>query len=158
MNAFRGFTIPTLEATLNVVWETIKAYMPDNSPCMELLKQKNESAGRGNWFKPGEPGENTEMSTMAEEGYEATGMSVPHTSPCSDTNDSRTRNRQVFDSGVAEDGFINRQQTYQQSKGGPSMASVDFSEGEFCEGGGSKGHKIDEWQAAWNVTNAIQVR
>lgn len=36
------------------------------------------------------------------------------------------------------------------------MASVDFGEGEFGEGGCRKGHKIDEWQAAWNVTNAIQ--
>lgn len=60
--------------------------------------------------------------------------------------------------GVAEDGFISRQQSYQQSRGGPSMGSVDFSEGgDFGEGGLKKGHKIDEWQAAWNVTNAIQV-
>lgn len=59
---------------------------------------------------------------------------------------------------MAEDGFMGKQQTYQQTHGGASMASVDFGgEGEFCEGGGRKGHKIDEWQAAWNVTNAIQV-
>lgn len=42
-----------------------------------------------------------------------------------------------------------------------SMQSVDFyassEEGGFEEGGGTPGHKINEYQAAWNVTNAIQV-
>lgn len=41
-----------------------------------------------------------------------------------------------------------------------SMQSVDFyaSSEEGCEGegGGRHGAKINEWQAAWNVTNAIQ--
>jgi len=38
------------------------------------------------------------------------------------------------------------------------MSSGDFS--EYDEGGGefgASGVKINEWQAAWNVTNAIQV-
>lgn len=38
------------------------------------------------------------------------------------------------------------------------MSSGEFS--EYDEGGGefgSAGVKINEWQAAWNVTNAIQV-
>lgn len=42
-----------------------------------------------------------------------------------------------------------------------SMQSVDFyassEEGGFEEGGGPPGAKINEYQAAWNVTNAIQV-
>jgi hypothetical protein len=42
-----------------------------------------------------------------------------------------------------------------------SMQSVDFyassEEGGFEEGGGKSGAKINEFQAAWNVTNAIQV-
>ena len=38
-----------------------------------------------------------------------------------------------------------------------SMSSGEFS--EYDEGGGEfgVGVKINEWQAAWNVTNAIQV-
>jgi len=39
-----------------------------------------------------------------------------------------------------------------------SVSSGDFS--EYDEGGGEfggTGVKINEWQAAWNVTNAIQV-
>lgn len=42
------------------------------------------------------------------------------------------------------------------------MQSVDFyassEEGGFEEGGSKPGHKINEFQAAWNVTNAIQVQ
>lgn len=41
------------------------------------------------------------------------------------------------------------------------MQSVDFyassEEGGFEEGGGPPGTKINEYQAGWNVTNAIQV-
>lgn len=132
MEFFRRFPIPSLEATFNVAWATIKAYMPENSPCMELLRSKTgpDEPGEHTRFNEKPTGESTEMATMAEQGYEAT--------------------------GVAEDGFMGKQQTYQQTHGGASMASVDFGEGEYGEGGTRKGHKIDEWQAAWNVTNAIQ--
>jgi hypothetical protein len=63
--------------------------------------------------------------------------------------------------GIAEDGFIERQQSYQHSRGNGSLTSVDFGSenggggGEFGEGKSKQ--KINEWQAAWNVTNAIQV-
>jgi hypothetical protein len=65
------------------------------------------------------------------------------------------------EAGIAEDGFIERQQSYQHSRGNDSLTSVDFGSenggggGEFGEGRSK--HKINEWQAAWNVTNAIQV-
>lgn len=36
--------------------------------------------------------------------------------------------------------------------------TADLGDDDLCdfEGGGGSGHKIDEWQAGWNVTNAIQ--
>jgi vesicular inhibitory amino acid transporter len=66
------------------------------------------------------------------------------------------------EAGIAEDGFIERQQSYQQSRGNGSLTSVDFGSDSGGGGGGEFGegrskHKINEWQAAWNVTNAIQV-
>lgn len=64
----------------------------------------------------------------------------------------------LFFIGVAESGFNEARETYQQTHGGASRGSLDSEGGEeMCEGGGRKGEKIDEWQAAWNVTNAIQV-
>lgn len=75
MEFFRRFPIPSLEATLNVTWETIKAYMPDNSPCMELIRGRGpqEPGEHTRFNEPNKTGESTEMATMAEEGYEATG-------------------------------------------------------------------------------------
>lgn len=61
--------------------------------------------------------------------------------------------------GYAEDGFNERRQGYQQGAS-MSMASMDYGsdDGGCAEFGGEGGkrHKINEWQAAWNVTNAIQ--
>lgn len=39
-----------------------------------------------------------------------------------------------------------------------SVASMDYGsdDGGCAEFGGDRRHKINEWQAAWNVTNAIQ--
>lgn len=78
MDSFKRFPIPSLEATLNVAWETIKAYMPENSPCMELLKKRSGAQEPGEHTRFNEAnkamGESTEMATMAEEGYEVTGM------------------------------------------------------------------------------------
>lgn len=67
MAYFRGVFVPSMTATLNVAWETIKAKWPENSPCMEIVR------GTGGGSQPREPsgnfrsfneGENTEMTTM----------------------------------------------------------------------------------------------
>ncbi|XP_049940972.1 vesicular inhibitory amino acid transporter [Schistocerca serialis cubense] len=85
MAQFGRFRIPTLGAAVNVAWETLKATVPESSPCLDLIR----------------------------------------------------------------------------GGGGGAGASVDFAEGgggggeSGYEGGGGK-HRINEWQAAWNVTNAIQ--
>lgn len=78
MDSFRRFPIPSFQAMLNVAWETIKAYMPENSPCGELigLRSGQQEPGERTSFKEGSRamGESTEMATMAEQGgYEATG-------------------------------------------------------------------------------------
>ncbi|KAK1130227.1 hypothetical protein K0M31_018366 [Melipona bicolor] len=71
MANFRGFYIPSLGATINVAWETLKAKWPENSPCMELIR----GPGPGQRQAPGQSGhaqfksfdegrDNTEMITM----------------------------------------------------------------------------------------------
>lgn len=66
MAQFRGFSIPSLQATVNVAWETIKAKWPENSPCMELIRgpAPGEGQQRPGSFKTFEGGEHTEMTTM----------------------------------------------------------------------------------------------
>jgi hypothetical protein len=116
--------------------------------------------------------ESCEMAAMYEEGATQSYQSTNPNNPFAQSN-------------VAEESFIGgyQQGSYQQGENGhnrysdwsllwflcnfirdyrqASMQSVDFyaSSEEGCEGegGGRHGAKISEWQAAWNVTNAIQV-
>ncbi|XP_044575879.1 vesicular inhibitory amino acid transporter [Cotesia glomerata] len=135
MAEFRGYHIPSFGATVNVVWETIKMKLPENSPCMELIRgpepgQPRPGVGQG--FQPYGEGENTEMTEM--NGEQAFGGPQ--------------------NSGVAEESF-SYQRNGDKIRGG-SVSSGGFS--EYDDGGGefASGIKINEWQAAWNVTNAIQ--
>lgn len=71
MANFRGFNIPSLGATVNVAWETLKAKWPENSPCMELIRgsgmsqgHHQEQSGQGQFKSFDEGRDNTEMMTM----------------------------------------------------------------------------------------------
>ena len=151
MTAFGRFTVPPLRATLNVAWETLKSSLPDNSPCFELLAK---ATGGGEGSRPREAAEHVRFAQFGGEGHQRMGESTEMaTMPGESGYEPR-------EGGVAEDGFIERQQSYQHSRGNGSLTSVDFGSdngggGEFGEGRSK--HKINEWQAAWNVTNAIQV-
>ena len=72
MAQFRGFTIPTMQAAVNVAWETIKAKMPENSPCMEFLRTSSFSGPQAGSSDPNRQRfDGAEMTTMNEEnGYE----------------------------------------------------------------------------------------
>lgn len=66
-----GYSIPSFSATVNVMWETLKAKWPENTPCMELIRgaggginndQQRPVPGQFRSF--GEAGDNTEMREM----------------------------------------------------------------------------------------------
>jgi len=71
MANFRGFHIPSIGATINVAWETLKAKWPENSPCIELIRGGGMGQGHPQdgtnqtQFKSFDEGrDNTEMMTM----------------------------------------------------------------------------------------------
>lgn len=71
MANFRGYYIPSFGATINVLWETLKAKWPENSPCMELIsgnglsqQQAPGQSGQGEFKSFDEGRDNTEMTTM----------------------------------------------------------------------------------------------
>lgn len=142
MANFRGFYIPSFGASVNVAWETLKAIWPENSPCMELIRSGGGSMGQDH--PQGRPGQGQFKSF--DEGHDNTEMM---------TMNGDQAYRDQNNAGVAEDSF-----SYQRSGGKirtGSASSGEFS--EYDEGGGEfggPGVKINEWQAAWNVTNAIQ--
>lgn len=140
MAQFGRLYVPPWRAVLNVAWETLRSTLPERSN----LIRRNQ----------------TEMSTMPGGGQSYGTESTGYT------------NRQY---GVAEDGFTTQdgfavrdvkndgefsaRQNYQGSRAVTmSLGSGgSFDELGCSEGGGKSKHRINEWQAAWNVTNAIQV-
>lgn len=71
MDFFKRLPIPSPQAAANVAWETMKAYWPENSPCMELIKRRSGTdADYGT-----QPGDN-EMATMAQQGYQEAGANL----------------------------------------------------------------------------------
>ncbi|PNF17061.1 hypothetical protein B7P43_G00846 [Cryptotermes secundus] len=154
MATFGRFTVPPLRATLNVAWETFKATLPDTSPCFEAVRKATGGDGGGGGARHREPGEHVRFAQFGGEGHQRLEDNTELSTMPGGGDYGGT------EGGIAEDGFIDRQQSYQHSRGNGSLASVDFGSdsmgggGEFGEGRSK--HKINEWQAAWNVTNAIQ--
>lgn len=136
-----GFKMPPVGAAMNVAKQLGRQIIPHRSAEHGQMPMDRGPQERVR-FAQQPP--NTQGGTM--EHCEMSNMSMNNQwSPTSDK-------------GIAEDSF---NQGYQTGPGGmnkqPSMSSVDFSEGsDFQEG--KSDVKINEYQAAWNVTNAIQVK
>lgn len=158
MANFGRFYVPPFGAALNVVWATVKAYVPENSPCMEIIaKRRGDQAAAA--AAAGTAGGTALSGVDAERSRLQSVAGKPDTNPFRTTcNSELSSYGGVGTAGVADGdgggGGI--------TKKTPQAFSMD--DGSFDDdssgGGGEFGrgrHKIDEWQAAWNVTNAIQV-
>lgn len=135
MSFLGNLRIPKLNAAVNVASQTFRQFVPErtsdsNQPGERVrFAQVNNVEGHRNT-------EHHELTNM-------TSTTNPFLSPTKQT--------------LAEDSFNQGYQSGATVKDQrPSMSSVDFSEGsDFAEG--KSDVKINEYQAAWNVTNAIQV-
>ncbi|CAG9124980.1 hypothetical protein JYU34_015289 [Plutella xylostella] len=144
MHHLGRFKLPPIRNALDVAMQTVRQQMPDRAAAQTRPPQNVRFANQ-------DMGESCELSTM----NETTTPTYQSTNP---TNPFLSGQLQ------AEDSFTSYQNTFPQPDGNAprtqSMQSVDFyassEEGGFEEGGGTPGHKINEYQAAWNVTNAIQ--
>lgn len=153
MANFGRFYVPPLGAAVNVVWAAVKAYVPEDSPCVEaIMKRRGDQAAAGAGAGAAGPdGADAERSRLQQPN-----AGKPDTNPFRTTCNSELSSYggvEKRDGGAGGgDGLTKRT---------PQAFSMD--DGSFDEdssGGGEFGrgrHKIDEWQAAWNVTNAIQV-
>lgn len=142
MAQFGRFYVPPPSAVINVVRETAKSLIPEDSPCLELLRKMT--------------GTDVEQQDRRPSGQ-------PRRMPSGHAG--------VFESSTSYDEIEgeNRmdrmnsldEQSYQRSAPHKfSMTPGSFDMDESGEGVGEfkSRHRINEWQAAWNVTNAIQVR
>lgn len=139
MNRLSNIRLPPLSAAVNVAGQTFRQIIPNKSagPTTQTGQHHGERVHfaqvNQNHTSHGGTDEHHEMSNMKT------------TNPF--------LNMQQTSSIDAEDSF--NEGGYQAEKS--RMSSVDFSEtSDFVEGKSEV--KINEYQAAWNVTNAIQVR
>ena len=136
MNRLGSIKLPPLAAAVNVAGQTFRQIIPDRSGTREeqpgervhLAKNNENHTSHG-----GTSDEHHEMSNMKS------------TNPFLNMQETNLE---------AEDSF--NEAGYQKESRQSRMSSVDFSEtSDFVEG--KSDIKINEYQAAWNVTNAIQV-
>ncbi|CAG9830322.1 unnamed protein product [Diabrotica balteata] len=137
MNRLGQIRLPPLSAAVNVANQLRRQILPSN----RLPDEPSESERERVHFAQ-VPNQNQVNHGGVDEHHEMSNMNMKGTNPFL-SND--INNCQQEDSN-----FSNAYQR-QQSR----MSSVDFSEGsDFVEG--RTVSKINEYQAAWNVTNAIQ--
>lgn len=135
MNRLGQIRLPPLSAAVNVASQIRRQMIPNRS------EDPQRTTGERVHFAQ-LPDQNHTTHGTVDEHHEMSNMKT--TNPFLNMEKNNYQNQ-------AEDSF-NEGYHRQQSR----MSSVDFSEGsDFVEG--KSDAKINEYQAAWNVTNAIQV-
>lgn len=135
MSRLGNFRLPPMSAAVNVAKQLKRQLMPG-------MRDPNAMPPEGG------PQEHVRFAQAPQ----TTGGTMEH---CEMSNMSMNNQWSPTSEGKeAEDSFNQGYQTGGMAKQG-SMSSVDFSEDDFQEG--KSDVKINEYQAAWNVTNAIQV-
>lgn len=142
MSRFANIRLPPLNAAVNVAGQTLRQFLPErtNQPPSERVRfaQVNSVPNQPQNHNNSQSPEHHELSNMS--------STNPFLSPA--MKQSLT-DENCKPPGYQSTAFIEGQR--------PSMSSVDFSEtSDFVEGRSEV--KINEYQAAWNVTNAIQVK
>lgn len=136
MNRLGQIRIPPLSAAVNVAWQTMRQQLPDKVGSNQKQSEKVHFAQANH----------TGVHTGLEH-HELNNMTAKTSwSPTDQTSQEDSFN-QGYQSGAGLSGT--------GIPKGQSFASMDMSEDDFAEGRSEV--KINEYQAAWNVTNAIQV-
>lgn len=166
MANFGRFYVPPFSAAVNVVWAAVKSYVPENSPCVESIMKRRaggtESTAAAGAAAAAAGADGPEQAERSRLQSAAAGGKSADTNPFRTTCNSELSSYGGVEKrgggvAVGDGGGV----TCSKRTTTPQAFSMD--DGSFDEdssGGGEFGrsrHKIDEWQAAWNVTNAIQV-
>lgn len=142
MANFGRFYVPPFGAAVNVVWATVKSYVPEDSPCVDAIVKR-----RGDREAASADGGAAETRRLQTGGKPDTN---PFRTTCNSELSSYGGVEKRGADGAGDRGLAERT-TFSMDGG---SFDDDGGGGEF---GGRGRTKIDEWQAAWNVTNAIQV-
>lgn len=155
-----GFRVPPFKAALNVAWQTVRQTLPDKNRVGAENSTERLPPERVRFAAPNDQPMTTGGS------FDQTEMSNfnPQQMQQQPVHSSNPFNPFLPQNNIAEDSFT---QGYQQSDNAfpapvrQGSVGSQFGSGSESSFGGAEGGKsnikINEWQAAWNVTNAIQV-
>lgn len=173
MQRLGNIRLPSVGNAMNVAMQTIRQQIPAKEARGERVhfaqpptadpgassQHQQQQSGYGGpdqgYHQQGADGgfqQGYEETTYGSDGYNTIGAENTEMSNLSSTNPFKMGPASPPPPNVAESGFNSYQGGGLVRK--PSALSSAESE-DFVEGGGD-GIKIDEYQAAWNVTNAIQ--
>lgn len=134
MSRLGNLRLPSLNAAVNVASQAFRQFVPERTG--QTQPAERVRFAQVNNVEPCHDAEHHELSNMT--------STNPFLSPPMKQSSAEDSFNQGYQSGA----------TVKDQR--PSMTSIDFSEGsDFAEG--KSDVKINEYQAAWNVTNAIQV-
>lgn len=139
MNRLSGIRLPAMSAVVNVAKQTVRQIVPKNEHHEQMQEGPNERV-------------NFAQATM----NTTTGGSMEHCEMSNMNMNSQwspTEDTKMGQMGQIDDYNKSGYQTTSFNRQG--TVSSGFSDDDFQEG--KLDYKIDEYQAAWNVTNAIQV-
>lgn len=145
MLRFSNIQLPPLNAAVNVAGQTIRQFLPDRSNNQQQPSERVRFAQVNSVPNQSQNHNNTQSP----EHHELSNMTSTNPFLSSAMKHQSLTDENCKPTGYQSTAFVEGQR--------PSMSSVDFSEGsDFVEGRSEV--KINEYQAAWNVTNAIQVK
>ncbi|XP_050292933.1 vesicular GABA transporter [Anthonomus grandis grandis] len=154
MNRLGNFKLPPLSAAVNVAGQLKRQFLPSQPPGGQPMAQQ-QSGERVHFAQLPDQNHTSHGTVVTQERHEMSNMQTS-TNPFGPSNPSNPFLQNQVEAGDTgsyqqETHFNNEGITKQHSR----MSSVDFSEeSDFVEG--KSDIKINEYQAAWNVTNAIQ--
>lgn len=142
MRRLGNIQFPPFHAAVNVAGQTIRQFLPER-PNQQQPSERVRFAQVNNVSNQTQ----NHNTTQSPEHHELSNM-TSSTNPFLSSAMKQSLTDENCKPGYQSTAFVEGQR--------PSMSSVDFSEGsDFAEGRSEV--KINEYQAAWNVTNAIQV-
>ncbi|XP_005183320.1 vesicular inhibitory amino acid transporter-like isoform X1 [Musca domestica] len=150
LNKLKSAPLPPLKNILNVAVQTARQHMPD--------KKDYEQPGGGRPTMPQQPDSTQAMFQGDENTYGTTDDRPTELNPFRNPNGwmDEGDGGEAKGEGYQTTSFNEYDGRYQQADAIRQGSIASEGSSFVCEGEGGGGSKIDEMQAAWNVTNAIQ--
>ncbi|XP_049318248.1 uncharacterized protein LOC105225399 isoform X2 [Bactrocera dorsalis] len=158
INKLKSTPLPPIKNIINVAVQTARQHIPEKKDYEQpggnttgaATAQQNFNSHPQGMFNGG-AGEGQYQAQIAERPTELNPFRNPN--GWKDTDNAEYKNEEYQNTSFTANEYDGR---YQQTDGFRQGSVASEGSSFVCEGEGGGGTNIDEFQAAWNVTNAIQ--